>query len=327
MKKKQTEQHMFNFLLSVGKFDKAKGGIYIDSSGDSVAAKTYREEIDCPSGVTLFAFVDFPLKKDFNEEEVGELAGALSAILDALPYKSVPVPIYHSHNVDIADIEDDQKALRVKFFSSLNPEEMFGQLMQGQGIRDAPKLTDVLKGSFKMEVPFSLTDVTDPKFRFTTDKMKIKLQSCVDVDRRLESKAKQIINSLPPSLKYTMQVRLAVASFFRGVDFTFNFSDVESFFKDVAGPTVAHHGPPRGPSLLDVKEMVTEVSGSDVSGVLPSLLAPAPVLANQAGQGQLYEQARKNLLGLRTIHIQVGDTITRFRFVGLDFFPLFPPLA
>jgi len=252
----------------------------------------------------------------------------LSTVLDGLPYNSLPVPIYHSHNVDVADIEDGQKALRVKFFSSLDPEQMFGQLLQGQGIKDAPKLTDVLKGGFKVEVPFSITDATDKSFRFTSDQLKIKVQSVVDVDRRLEEKAKQLINSLPANLKQTMQMRLAMASFFRGVDFTFNFSDMDTFFKDTAfssGTTTGPRGTSTTPSLSDIKSLVDEFSQTDVSAALPVLLQKVPLLAQQAGQTQPYEQARKNLLGLRTIHIQIGDSILKFRFVGLDVLPLLPP--
>jgi len=323
---------MFNFLFSIGQFDKAKGGIYIESSQDPSVAKKIREEVDCPSGVTFFTFVDFPLKENFSDEEVGELLGVLSTILDTLPYNQIPVPIYHSHNVDVADIENNQKALRVKFFSSLNPEEMFGQLLKGQGIKDAPKLTDVLKGGFKIELPFSLTDASNASFRFTNDQMKIKMQGVVDVDHRLEEKAKQIINTLPPNMKYAMQMRLAIASFFKGVDFTFTFSDMDTFFKDVAFPTSLSQrralGPANNqPSLSEIKALVNDFSKTDVSSAIPILFAQAPALAQQFGQGQPYEQVRKNLLGLSTIHIQIGDSILKFRFVGLDVFPLLPAIA
>jgi hypothetical protein len=107
------------------------------------------------------------------------------------------------------------------------------QLTGQSGSGGETRLLDVFKGSFKLELPFALSDLFTPEFRFTTEVLKMRMQSSVDVDKSLESKAQALIQRLPSNLQYTMQTRLAFAKFLRSIDFTLKFSDLAELVEHV----------------------------------------------------------------------------------------------
>jgi hypothetical protein len=119
-----------SFALTLGKFGDAKAGVYVSTGDDVTAAQAKREEVSAPDGVPTLIHVDLPLKAGFDEGQIGELSGIIEALISAVPWNQIPLPIYHSHAVDIVDGEQkDTKALRVTLFSSLDMQDLASGLM------------------------------------------------------------------------------------------------------------------------------------------------------------------------------------------------------
>jgi len=166
--------------------------------------------------------------------QVAELAGMIDVIINGIPFNKAPIPVYHSHNVDIVDAENGKdKVLRVAFFSKLDPEAMFSEVMMGGSGMSGTKQTnsgirlrDLLKGRMSLKAPFALKELRDSRFRFNSSTMQGKFHANFDVDRG--SSAQELVDKLPDNMKYTMNARLAIAKFLGGLDFTLNFSDIDS---------------------------------------------------------------------------------------------------
>jgi len=186
---------------------------------------------------------------------------------------------------------------------------------------------DVFKGLFKIELPFSLDELADTNFRFTADKLQMNMNGAGEVDKTLEAKAQELIQRLPPNLQQTMKVRLAMAKFVKGIDFTFKFASLSDLLDAV--PAFNMDDNPEGLPPRPIQKMK-----ADLEKLADQHIAELIAEAQQQGaQGvaqipppfnQIYALVQQNLSGLRRIHIQLHAQCATTDIKGLDFIPLLP---
>jgi len=333
-KKELTGTH---FELTLGKVKEVHSGVYIDGGDMPKLAEEKRKEVNAPEGVATVFHIDLPLKKQYDEGQIGELAGILETLIASVPWNQIPLPIYHSHSVDIVNGEAaDSKALRVTIFSQMDVQETMAGLM-GQQDGGTP-LKDVGQGSCKFELPIGLADLKDPNFRLTTDKMAFRLQADGKVNIQTLQAAKEAIAQMNPMRAFVQSIRNASAQFIKGFDLTFNLAELQELIENVpdyvpqGGPAVgpgARRGrggvqPPSG--MQQIKLGLQQFAAIPIPDIVGQMLAQAPALAQGAGQGPLYEAVRNNVVGIGRIHLQANDFVLRVGFKGLDVIQLLPPL-
>ncbi len=336
--------------FTLGKFGDAKSGIYLQTGEDQVTAAAKREETKCPDGVPTFLYIDLPLKDGFDEGQIGELSGTLEALISAIPWQAIPLPVYNSHTVDIVDGEKpNTKALRIAVFSTIDIQDLAAGIMGqagGQPLRDAGS------GKVKIELPFGLTDLKDPAFHFSPENLKIRIISEGDFDRRVLAQSEDALSQMSPQRAWVQQMRITTAAFMKGFDLTMNFASLDDLVKNVpdfvddqppqpqalpapgapvAGDAMARRArrqpPRRRPSPLQaLKAGLEQLSQMPVGAMLDSGLQQLPPLIAASGQAALYEAFRNNITGLGRIHLQSQDYIFKLGFNGLDFGGLLPPL-
>jgi len=280
--------------------------------------------------------MDFPLKPNYDESQIGELAGILETLIASVPWNQIPLPIYHSHNVDIVNGEAaNTKALRVTLFSQMDVQEaMAGMLNQPDG---GTPLKDTGSGDFKLEFPVGVSDLKDPAFRLTPDKLSFRLVADGKINMRSLESAKEALAQMNPMRAYIQGMRNATAVFMKGFDLTFNFADLGELIKDVpdfqmpppgaGGPARlrAHRGvQPSG--LQNMKHGLDQLASLPVAQTLTNILSQLPPIIQQTGQAPLYEAVRNNIIGLGKIHLQANDFVLRFGIKGLDVIQLLPAL-
>jgi hypothetical protein len=310
------DMKLLNLGVNVGEFKDAKAGVYLDVGENEALAKATRDALSCPDGVNFFAYVDFALKDGAEESKLGELAGALEAIMSAVPWQQMPMQVYHSHNVDVAN-SDGKKVLRVTVFSSFDPEELARPMLEASNTE--LKTSQILSASVKVETPFALDDLKEPQFRFTPENMKARLAVALDVNRKLKDALQGLVQMMPP------EARLSILGFFvKGVDINVNFANLDDFLKtipeDAAGPGGHRH---RSPGA-EIKEAIGQLANLPIADMIPQMTGMLPQLAQSAGQKPLYDLVKANVLGLRRVHIQMHELVARINLRGMDFVTMFP---
>jgi len=261
-------------------------------------------------------------------------------LISSVPWNAVPLPVYHSHSVDIVNGETaDSKALRVTLFSQMNVQEAMAGIT-GQPDGGVP-LRDLGRGTAKFEIPFSVSDLTDPAFRLTADKLKFKIEADGKVNVSALEAAKEAIAQMNPMRAFVQSVHNAGAQFFRGFDLTLNFGEIAELMRDVpdfvpppAAPAVGgparlrvRRGPNAQPSGMQQMKMgLNMIAGAPIAEEIARAIAPVAGLVQQSGQTALYEAVRNNVIGLGRIHVQAHDMVLRIGFKGLDVIQLLPPL-
>ena len=97
------------------------------------------------------------LLDDTSEMDVGELCGMIEVVLDALPFDKLPLPVYHSHTVDVAEDENEVQRIRITFFSTPRYQEFVDKFLgSGTTLPDS-----WLSFSSKLELPYALSDFTE----------------------------------------------------------------------------------------------------------------------------------------------------------------------
>jgi len=298
--------------FGVGQFGDAKAGVYLDIGANDAVAKQTKSDISCPDGVNFFTFVDFALKDGFDEAKVGELAGALDAIMNAVPWQQLPMQVYHSHSVDVATA-DSKKVLRIALFSSFDPDELAAPMLQAS--QTDLKTSQILSGSVKLEFPFEVSALKEPQFRLTPDNLKGRLAVQLDVNRKLKDALQGLIQMMPP------EARLSILGFFvKGIDINVQFANLTDFLKTIPdGQAQGRRGPGQ-----ELRQVLNELAGIPIADMLPQVMGAVPAIAQQAGQKALYDLAKANILGLRRVHVQMHDLVVRINLKGIDFMPLFP---
>jgi len=304
------DQKLLNVQLGVGQFGDAKAGVYLDIGANEALAKSSKEGVSCPDGVNFFTYLDFALKDGYDEAKVGELAGALDAIMNAVPWQQLPMQVYHSHSVDVATAES-KKVLRITLFSSFDPEELAAPMLQAS--QTDLKTSQILSGSIKLEFPVEIGSLKEPQFRFTPENMKGRLAIQLDVNRKLKDALQGLIQMMPP------EARLSVLGFFvKGIDVNVQFANLSDFLK-----TIPDGQGRRGPGQ-ELRNAINEIGNIPIADMLPQLTGAIPAIAAQAGQKALYDLAKANIIGLRRVHVQMHELVMRVNLKGVDFMPLFP---
>jgi len=351
---KKDVEKMSNFSMSMGKFGAAKMGIYLDTGENQPVAQAKRDEVSCPEGVPTLIHVDFQLKEGFDDQAVGELAGSLDAIINAIPFAQIPINLYHSHTVDVVNAEKG-KALRITLFSPMDLQDLMagiaGQQQGGASLKDAGR------GHAKFEFPFDLSDLKDPAFRFTTANMKFRIHSEGELDRRLLAQNEADIAQMSPGRAWVQSMRNAFATALRGFELSLHFADLGEFTSAIpdfavaapqhdqpqrGGPArlrvhrghrgaggeeglLAHHAPQAPPSDgQSFKMALAQAAQAPISQFIEMGLAQVPMMAAAMGQQALYDGVRNNIVGLARIHVQAHDFVFRVNFKGLDFAQLLP---
>jgi hypothetical protein len=89
--------------FSLGDFKEAKAGIYMTGGPDGELARDTREALQAPEECKVLAFLEFALKENAAETEVGALIGMIENLLSLVPFNEInnaaPFPVYHSHAV------------------------------------------------------------------------------------------------------------------------------------------------------------------------------------------------------------------------------------
>ena len=340
---------MSNFALTLGKFGEAKAGIYFSTGENAEQAAALRQSANVPDGTPTFVFADFALKDGFDEGQIGELSGIIEALISAVPWQQIPLPVYSAHNVDIVDGEQpNTKALRVALFSGVDLQDLAAGVMNQNG---GQPLKDVGKGSMRIELPFSVADLKDPAFRFSADKLKFRLTSEGDIDRNVLAQSQEIVAQMSPQRAWVQNMRNATAQFMKGFDLTLNFAELTDLvaavpdFDPVAAQQlqqqqqaqqqqamerrVRHPIRPRPPQptpLQALKAGLAQAEEFPVAMALDQVLSQLPMLVAQVGQGALYEAVRNNIAGLSRVQVVAHDYTIKLAFKGLDFGQLLPPL-
>lgn len=306
-------QKLLNIGLGVGQFGEAKSGVYFDIGENEAEAKATKDAVSCPDGVNFFAYVDFALKDGFDEGKVGELAGALDAIMNAVPWQQMPMQVYNSHNVDIANGADGKKVLRVSLFSSFDPDELAAPMLQASN--SDLKTTQILSGSVKLELPFELENLKEPQFRLTADNLKARFAIALDVNRKLKDALQGLVSMMPP------EARLSILGFFvKGIDVNVTFANLSDFLKTIPADEPGRRRTPG----QELRNGIAQLSEVPVADMLPQVTAALPQLAASVQQKGLYDLVKANVLGVRKVHIQMKELVAKLQLKGVDFVSLFP---
>jgi hypothetical protein len=307
-------QKLLNIGLGVGQFGEAKAGVYLDIGENEAEAKATKDAVSCPDGVNFFAYVDFALKDGFDEAKVGELAGALDAIMNAVPWQQMPMQVYNSHNVDMANGADGKKVLRVSLFSSFDPDELAAPMLQASN--SDLKTTQVVSGSVKLELPFELENLKEPQFRLTADNLKARFSLALDVNRKLKDALQGLVSMMPP------EARLSILGFFvKGIDVNVSFANLSDFLKTIPADNPQARGRSPGQEL---RNAINELSQVPIADMIPQMTAALPQLAASVNQKGLYDLVKANVLGVRKVHVQMKELVVKLQLKGVDFVTLFP---
>jgi len=304
------DMKLLNLQFAVGQFGDAKAGVYLDVGPNEALAKSTKETVSCPDGVNFFTYIDLALRDGFDEAKVGELAGALDGIMNAVPWQQLPMQVYQSHSVDVVTAEG-KKVLRIALFSSFDPEELAAPMLQAS--QTDLKTSQILTGAIKLEFPFEVGSLKEPQFRLTPDNLKGRLGVQLDINRKLKDAMQGLLQMMPP------EARLSILGFFvKGIDVNVQFANLTDFLK-----TIPDGQGRRGPGQ-ELRQAINELGQIPIADMLPQVTAAVPAIAAQAGQKALYDSAKANLLGVRRVHVQMHDMVLRINLKGIDFMPLFP---
>jgi len=310
-------QKLLNIGLGVGQFGEAKAGVYLDIGENEAEAKATKDAVSCPDGVNFFAYVDFALKDGFDEAKVGELAGALDAIMNAVPWQQMPMQVYNSHNVDVANGADGKKVLRVSLFSSFDPDELAAPMLQASN--SDLKTTQILSGAIKLELPFELENLKEPQFRLTPENLKARFAIALDVNRKLKDALQGLVSMMPP------EARLSILGFFvKGIDVNVTFANLSDFLKTIPADDPQQRRRTPGQEL---RNAINELSNVPIADMIPQMTAALPQLAASVNQKGLYDLVKANVLGVRKVHIQMKELVAKIQLKGVDFVSLFPDWA
>eukprot|EP00823_Brevimastigomonas_motovehiculus_P007422 TRINITY_DN646_c0_g1_i1.p1 TRINITY_DN646_c0_g1~~TRINITY_DN646_c0_g1_i1.p1 ORF type:complete len:536 (+),score=172.38 TRINITY_DN646_c0_g1_i1:33-1640(+) len=319
-KKEKTKGSSFDFR--VGDFKDAKAGIYLTGGADAPLATETREAVDAPSDCKCFLFVDFALKDNAADDEVGTLIGMLETLLEMVPWDML-AQYHHSHTLKVVTLANSKKVLRFTIFSEYDPDSALKQ-MTGQDI----SLADYGNGELKLEVPVDVTDLMRSDFRFTPDKFKVHIAAQSHIDQKLMNEAQSALESMSPEAKFIASMRLKLSQFFKGMNISVHFQNIDDFLAQFPQLPKAEESRYRyrRSSMAKFRDSIEELQQQPIAEGLNELLMSFGAMAAQFGQAQLYNGVRSCLSGLSVLHFQVKDTVTRLTVKGLDVFGLLPEL-
>lgn len=306
------ESKEFSFRAEVGAFEgPAAAAVRVNFREYEALAAARREEVECPADAAAFAYVDFALREDADDMEVGELAGMVEVLLDAVPWSDT-VPFMHSHTVDVH--EDDATgaaSLRVVFFTTADPgafvTSMAGMMPGGADL-------DRSWGAFRLalELPCSLDEFgRDREAGLPLSRLGARLDLGATLNHKVVSRARALAARLPPGEAFRLQKHVASAEFYRSVDVAVRFGSLAE---------ALGHASPEEAAALGVRRALD----TPVGRLLEDLLAPVRGPASQ--QGELYSTATRTLAGVRGFYAQAKAHVVEATFEGLDFVQFLPSL-
>jgi hypothetical protein len=279
--------------------------------------------LQAPEECKVLAFLEFALKENAAETEVGALIGMIENLLSLVPFNEInnaaPFPVYHSHAVKgPIELKDGKKVLRIVFYSPFDPEAM-AQMMTGQ----QTPLNDWGNADFKLEWPFNLADIFNPDFRFTPEVMKAKFSMETKLDSKLQRDAQAALDQMPDDQKLFAGLRMALTKFFKGIDIQVAFADFADFFSHF--PRNMDSSRMMG-SVEEFRRQIDEVREMPVADTLTQQLQMVPMMVIQTGQHQLYNTVRSVIAGISSLHFQFNDSVVRLQIKGLDFLRYLPEI-
>jgi len=309
-KDSKSDMKLFNLSLGVGNFQQAKASIAISLGENVELAAASRTAVSAPAESKFFLYVDLALQENFDESKVGELCGMIDALINTVPWNAFPVPVYASHSVDVAEVSG-KKFLRITIFSAFDPEELVAPFLAAS---PTPlKVSEVLSGNIKLELPFSLGDIKNPNFRFNPEVLKARLNVSVDVNRKL----KAVFQAMGQQPQFPKQVQLAALAFFvKGVDLGVTFAGIEELLANI--PDGA-----RNPSG-EMKAALSQVFEAPIGAMIGPMVGQLPELAQSVGQKALYDNVKASVVGLSTVHVQLGNFVVQVKLDGINFLSLLP---
>jgi hypothetical protein len=139
---------------------------------------------------------------------------------------------------------------------------------------------------------------------------------------------------MPSDSALTIQVRLALTKFFKNMNFQARFAAIDDVLKKVQHFQPQQNGYQRPHMLQEMKRGMESVGQIPIAAMLqqiqnPMMLFPVAMILNQLGGlgnmlKQLWTDAKANVTGIDTIHIQFKDNVTRIALKGLDFVQIAP---
>lgn len=310
---KANERTMTKIHAGIGHFQEAKSSITISAFGDAQEAESVRQQVECPNDVTAFVHIDFELKADADDLQIGELCGMLEVVLDTIPFDQLPVKVHHSHKVDVHENEQGQKFLRVVLFSNVNAPHY----MELIGLRVDDHELFASKAKISLELLPSLTEfLNEPEKCLTLDMMKARFVAQVDLDATFEDKLNGLIDRLPEGMQDKLRLNLAMMEFLRKLDVGVQFTDLKDFVE---------HLPDAIPECKSAKAKVEAITNIPIGKTLKQLaegVRETPIHS----QKELYNNVLQTALGLSRIHFQFSTLIVRVDLKGLNFVPFLPQL-
>jgi len=299
----------------VGKFEEARASICFECIGNAEETAKLRAEVQCPADAVAFAMMDFVVKPDADDEKLGESLGMLETILDSLPYDRLPIRLHHSHKVDVIDLPDNQRVLRVLFFSPTDPCDFLFRLMG----RDSSTVSGFLvKGQMKVELPVSLDEfLQNPMRRLSASELALRLSVELETYPEFQKMMASIIRTMDPVLAYEGKLQLACFNFARNVDMLVQFADLQEMLDNFPVECMAG-------GAHTFKCQIETICKTPIRETLFSLCSDLhqPVQA----QRELYTMLRQTLLGLSRVELATKHVACRITAQGLNFVPFFPDL-
>eukprot|EP00455_Lapot_gusevi_P040963 TRINITY_DN46_c0_g1_i2.p2 TRINITY_DN46_c0_g1~~TRINITY_DN46_c0_g1_i2.p2 ORF type:complete len:484 (+),score=247.66 TRINITY_DN46_c0_g1_i2:72-1454(+) len=139
----------FKLGVQTAGVDKLKGGFRVNYYNNAEVAAEVNASID-NQGPTC-AFIDFLVKDTATDEDVGELVGAITSLLEMAPLNDVAY--YGGHNFNLVNLDDGQRVLRVSVWCPVDFAGMASQMLGGE---DAFGL--LRKLDFGVEFDIALSD-------------------------------------------------------------------------------------------------------------------------------------------------------------------------
>jgi len=275
----------------------------------------------------------------------------IDVVLRAIPWDQSPFAV-SSHAVDTVDDPniEGRRLLRITLFSRFDYDNWLTQSLASKGIVDhnPPRITDFVSSDVKIELPFAAAELLgEPNFRLNGETIKFRVTGTADVVPGLLEKSQTLLGQLPLQLQYLIRALFSFRSAMRTAETNVQFEHLGDFFAAVSnaqmnyaetqamlaqlqgqaqGQAQHQHFNARRRFLPDIKDEFFDLTAAPIGNRLKQRMRFLPVLALQSGQSGLYEAVRRNVLGLRSVHLQLYDFVAVLQLIGLDLFPFLPPV-
>jgi len=269
-------------------------------SNDAAKASALRAAANAEDAGALIV-VDLATSADATDESVGELAGAVSPLLD-MACSQLPLPFPISHEEMFVSNEAGEKVFRLVFKLGMNPLEM----VQGMIGFDPSVLLKEL--SVVVELAASISDVFGPNFD-ALEAVAHHVAVGVSVDKALVDTVSHFLaqQGAPDEVTINMLGAKALSD----VEFqvkTFNLAEAARS-NQVIGMYAGAIGQ-QAPMYIQMAQQQLSM--------LPQMIPPE--------FHGLYSGVRKNILGPRRIAVSAGNAQVYIDLKGLDAIPILPTL-